>query len=113
MQMAEFVGIDINSLGYELSSGCGDKCVDFQTGVIVSAQDCPEAEIGEGRPGLKQGKRFIRIPSLDEVSAEFLAEYTNIDRQALRAEERQARKRMRKAVKRGRLPEGILDCMRE
>jgi len=72
-----FVGIIVNGeqLALALASGSGDKCLDFVTGSIVPASECPEKDIGEGRPGLRKGKRFIRIPNLDEICTEWKARY--------------------------------------
>jgi hypothetical protein len=61
------VGIDIEELAGELRHGKGDRCLDFETGAIVRAEDCPEQATGEGRPALRQGKRFIRIPTFDDM----------------------------------------------
>jgi hypothetical protein len=58
--------IDAEELARRVAHGKGDHCVDFVTGAIVRAEDCPEAETGEGRPALAQRKRFIRIPTLDD-----------------------------------------------
>jgi hypothetical protein len=75
MEPKEFVGIIVDSeqLSGEVSAGKGDKCLDFKTGNLVPATDCPDHETGEGRPAIRAGKRFIRIPNLDEVRLEIKA----------------------------------------
>jgi hypothetical protein len=84
--MAKRVDIDITELGLQLREGHGDKCLDFQTGTIVLAKDCSEVDSGEGRPALLQGKRFIRIPTLDEAYCEILTDNTKRDYRAAEEE---------------------------
>jgi hypothetical protein len=52
-----------------LAHGKGGLCLDLTTRDSVSASGCPDAETGEGRPALGQGKRFVRIPSVEEGDA--------------------------------------------
>ena len=70
MKRKKPIHIDLNELGMELVLGKGDKCLDRRTGDIVSAADCQADDIGEGRPGFRVGKRFIRIPQFDEAHIE-------------------------------------------
>jgi hypothetical protein len=65
------IGIVIQDLGAALASGKGDHCLDLETGDVVRTAGCPEGETGEGRPALRTGKRFVRIPAFDELSQEF------------------------------------------
>jgi hypothetical protein len=77
MTQKHFEGIVVNGaqLAQAIAYGKGDKCLDFNAGGIVPATDCPATDIGEGRPALKRGKRFIRIPTLDELCEELKARY--------------------------------------
>jgi hypothetical protein len=67
------IGVCIFDLGLALARSTGNKglhgeqCLDFETGLIVDKEDCPEDLVGEGRPGLHAGKRYIRIPVWDEL----------------------------------------------
>jgi hypothetical protein len=81
------IGIDIQELGHVLMYGKGDQCLDFLSGAIVAAADCPEAETGEARPALRNGKRFVRIPQFDELGEEIWERMRAQDRK----EERQAK----------------------
>ena len=77
MTPKQFEGIivDGEQLAQEISSGKGDKCLDFVTGNLIPIDQCVQEGIGEGRPGLQQDKRYIRIPNLDEASTEMKARY--------------------------------------
>jgi hypothetical protein len=77
MAQKKFEGIVVNGqqLAQVIAFGEGDRCLDLTTGDIVRAKDCPETDIGEERPALKSGKRFIRIPAFDEMRAELKARY--------------------------------------
>jgi hypothetical protein len=79
MAQKEFKGIIVNGeqLTLALWRGKGEDCLDFITGSIVPASECPEGDIGEGRPALKRGKRYIRLPALEEIRQELKARYDN------------------------------------
>jgi hypothetical protein len=74
------IGIDGEELGRALSYRQSNRCLDFATGAIVPIENCPEYERGEGRAALRNGKRFIRIPVLDELRLELKAQYDKYDR---------------------------------
>lgn len=77
MSAKEFKGIMIDGeqLASVLAYGNGERCLDFTTGKIVLADECPEAQTGDGRIALSQGKRYIRIPVFDEIRDELKARY--------------------------------------
>ncbi len=81
MTRKQFEGIIVNRdlLTQAVAYGTGDKCLDFVTGEIVLTASCAEADIGEARPGLKQGKRFIRIPMLDDLQKHFKTQYDEFE----------------------------------
>jgi hypothetical protein len=70
--------IVIQDLGHALA-GTQSRCLDLKTGAIVPASECPEEYTGDGRPALRQGKRFISIPSLDEGFVEFVKHSENLE----------------------------------
>jgi hypothetical protein len=63
--------IVLQDLGRALM-GTHPFCLDLTTGAVVPAAGCPQEETGEGRPALQQGKRFLRLPALDEAFLEFV-----------------------------------------
>jgi hypothetical protein len=68
------IGIVMQDLGNCLSrKGQSNEYLDFETGKIVPASECPAEETGQGRAALHEGKRFIRIPAFDEAYDETLA----------------------------------------
>jgi hypothetical protein len=69
------IRIDISELGYVLTSSESDHCLDFKTGAIVPRDACPDEDTGEGRPALRQGKRYIVIPANDEAYREIEERY--------------------------------------
>src|SRR5262249_7111847 len=69
--------IVIQELGAALESGKGDRCLDLTTGAVVPAASCPDQETGEGRPALRQGKRFVRVPAFDELHQELKRQLDN------------------------------------
>jgi hypothetical protein len=56
-----------NDLAQEIASGNGSKFFDLETGDVVGEADCPEGARGVGRPAVKDGKRFIKIPVFDDL----------------------------------------------
>lgn len=68
--------------GCQLADGKGDRCLDLETGAIVPMEGCQPHETGEGRPALQQGKRFVRIPTFDELHQEFKARYDEMEKEA-------------------------------
>jgi hypothetical protein len=81
MAQNHFPGIVVNGqqLAQELACGTGERCLDMSSGNIVPAKDCPENEVGDGRPALRQGKRFVRIPCMDEIRQELKARYDDAE----------------------------------
>lgn len=73
--------IIIQHLGRNLASGKGNYFLDCKTGKMLDFKELTgkEAECGEGRPAVAQGKRFIRIPSLDEMYAELKKQVDNVE----------------------------------
>jgi hypothetical protein len=63
----EGIAVDGEQLADAIAYGQGGECLDFHTGNILPCANCPEEDIGEGRPALRKGKRFIRILHLDEL----------------------------------------------
>jgi hypothetical protein len=72
-------GIVIQELGEALACGKGDRCLDLTTGAVVPAANCPDQETGEGRPALRQGKRFVRVPAFDELHQELKQQLDNAE----------------------------------
>lgn len=56
-----------------VAEGMQSYCLDFKTGEIIPMDECPADQIGEARPDLRNGKRYIRIPKLDEMHQQLLS----------------------------------------
>jgi len=69
----------IQELGAALASGKGDRCLDLATGAIVPASGCPAEDTGEARPALRQGKRFVRLPTQDNLYQRFKQQLDNAE----------------------------------
>jgi hypothetical protein len=66
--------INIQELGAVLTGHNGKRCLDLTTGSIGFWDDVAgRDDAGEGRPAVRQGKRFIHIPALDEAKLEVKA----------------------------------------
>lgn len=57
------------------SAATGGMCLDWLTGAIVPADDCPADDTGDGRAGVAQDKRFLRIPDLTERQQELRSQW--------------------------------------
>ena len=64
------IAVDMNRLSTHLRSSAGRYCLDLATGQIVDVAERSPDAIGDGRPAVRRGKRFIRIPSLGELIPE-------------------------------------------
>lgn len=54
-------------------------CLDLWSGEFAAVHQCPEPEVGEGRGGVRAGRRFIAVPPLDEMVQEFTAQHNKLD----------------------------------
>jgi hypothetical protein len=74
--------IIIQNLGRILAEGEGKFYLDLKTGKILRFEELVgrEAEAGEARPAVKQGKRFIRIPAWDELFMELKTQRDKAER---------------------------------
>lgn len=70
MLYTDRISIDGELLGEILNESTPRHCLDFQTGNICLITECDANELGEGRPGVRAGKRFIHIPAFDELVLE-------------------------------------------
>jgi hypothetical protein len=72
--------IIIQHLGRELAEGEGRSCLDLDTGKLVPWESVAgRSDAGEGRPALQQGKRFVHVPALDELFAEWKKQREDVE----------------------------------
>jgi hypothetical protein len=67
----EAITVNGDEITREMNHGKGDKCLDFHTGQVLPAMECPWDETGDGRLALQRGKRYIRIPRANELRDRF------------------------------------------
>ena len=92
------IRVDGEALSALLGLDEPDTCLDLLGGELVPSRDCPAGQVGYGRIGVRDGKRFIAIPSLDEIVVEFQernrgderssSDFVARDRSTLTAEEK-------------------------
>src|SRR5579871_5706997 len=74
--------IIIQDLGRCLRTGEGKFCLDLVKGEILPWESVSERDdAGEGRPALKGGKRYLRIPAFDEMFAELKKRHADAERE--------------------------------
>lgn len=68
--MESLIRIDSERLSAIIGSSNPNACLDTESGRLLPKSDCPEDETGHGSRAVKGGKRYIIIPSLDELVEE-------------------------------------------
>ena len=68
--MESLLRIDGEHLATTVGESESNMCLDTESGRLLSKSACPDDETGYGRPAVKDGKRYIIIPSLDELVQE-------------------------------------------